>query len=150
MTSFEEILNRPSGEIKTPQPLPVGTYHCLVDGPPAPEESSQKRTPCRTYKFKILSPQGDVDAKEAAEQQVVGKTITGQGAGASFYITEDSAYRYREFLRDHLGIEDADGKKPLKEMEAEAPGKQLLVKIKHDISPDGKRRYHKIDSTMHV
>lgn len=150
MASFEELLNRPSANIEAPKPYPVGTYHCLVDGPPTPEESSQKKTPCRTYKFKIMAPMGDVDAGQAAEAQVVGKTITGQGAGAAFYLTEESLFRYKEFLIDHLGIGDSDGAKTLKELEAEAPGKQVLVKLRHEISQDGKRVFHRIDSTMHV
>lgn len=150
MPSFEDILKRPASDIKPPVPLPAGTYHCMVDGPPAPEESAQKKTPCRTYKFKILSIMDDVDAREAAEQQVVGKIITGQGAGAAFYITEESVWRYKEFLQDHLGIENPDETKSLGELEAEAPGKQVLVKIRHEISQDAKRVFHRIDSTMHV
>lgn len=149
MASFEEILKRPTTEHKAPQPLPVGTYHCIIDGPPSYEESSQKKTPCRVYKFKIMAPMGDVDAKAAADQQVVGKIITGQGPGAAFYITEESVFRYRDFLVDHLGIEE-DGKKSIEEMETEAPGRQVLVKLKHDISQDGKRVFHRIESTMHV
>jgi len=150
MANFEELLNRKSSEIKPPQPYPVGTYHCLVDGPPTPEESSQKKTPCRTYKFKIMAPMGDVDAGQAAEAQVVGKLITGQGAGAAFYLTEESLYRYKEFLVDHLGISDDGGEKGVRELEAEAPGKQVLVKLRHEISQDGKRVFHRIDSTMKV
>lgn len=150
MASFEEILKRPTSEIKAPQPLPVGTYHCIVEGPPSKEESSQKKTPCLVYKFKIIAPMEDVDARQAAEQQVVGKIITGQMAGAAFYITDDSAYRYVEFLVDHLGIDNDGGRKGLEELQAEAPGKQVKVQIKHDISQDGKRVFHRINSTMHV
>jgi hypothetical protein len=148
--NFEEILKRPTKDISMPQPLPVGTYHCIVDGPPTHEESSLKKTPCRVYKFKIMAPMGDVNAKEAAEQQVVGKIIGGQYSGAAFYITEESAFRYVEFLEDHLGIDNTDGTKSLEQLEAEAPGRQLLVKIKHEISQDGKRVFHRIESTMHV
>ena len=150
MASFEEILRRPSKEVKPPQPLPAGTYHCLVDGPPAQEESSQKKTPCRVYRFKILAPMEDVNAKEAAEHQVVGKTITGQAAFAAFYITEEMVWRYLDFLENHLGIENPGKEKSAEELEAEAPGRQVLVKIKHDISQDGKRVYHRVESTAHV
>jgi hypothetical protein len=148
MANFQDILNKPAADIKAPPAYPVGTYHCLVDGPPAQEESSQKKTPCRVYKFKILSPMGDVDQAAATEQQIVGKLITGQGAGAAFYLTEDAAWRYKEFLVDHLGIEE--GSKTLLQLEAEAPGRQCLVKLKHEISQDGKRVFHRIESTAHV
>ena len=150
MASFEEILKRPTKDIKMPQPLPIGTYHCLVEGPPTHEESSLKKTPCRVYKFKIVAPMGDVNAKEAAEAQVVGKVIGGQYSGAAFYITDEATWRYVEFLEDHLGLENPNGEKTIEELEAEVPGKQLLIKIKHDLSQDGKRVFHRIESTMHV
>jgi len=153
MASFEEILNRPSTEIKQPPAYPTGTYHCLVDGPPAAEESSQKKTPCRTYRYKIIAPMAGVDMAAYTEQQLQGKSIAGQMTGTAFYITEEAAFRYKEFLIDHLGIPEMNGSgqaKTLKELEAEAPGKQLLVKLRHELSTDGKRVYHKVDSTAHV
>lgn len=143
MANFEDILNKPASDVKPPPAYPIGTYLCLVDGPPLREESSQKKTPCRTYRFKIMSPMPDVNATEAAEQQIVGKMIQGQGAGTAFYITEDALWRYKEFLSDCLGIEE--GTKSIREMEAEAPGRQVLVKLIHQMSQDGKRNYHKVD-----
>ena len=92
----------------------------------------------------------DVNAQAAAEQQVVGKVIGGQYANAAFYITEEQIYRYAEFLEDHLGIDNPGKEKSCEEMEAEVQGRQLLVKLKHDISQDGKRVFHRVESTMHV
>ena len=149
MASFEEILRRPTKEIKPPQPLPAGTYHCMIEGPPTHEETSKQKIPCRVYKYKILRPMEDVDSRAAAEQQVVGKVIGGQYIQA-FYITEESINRYKEFLEDHLGIENPGGEKSIEELEAEAPGRQLLIKLKHDIGQDGKRVFIKVESTMHV
>lgn len=143
MASFEDILNKPASEIKSPPAYPVGTYHCLVDGPPTPGKSSQKQTDFLGYKFKILSPMGDVDAAAAAEQQIIGKIISSE-----FYITEAAAWRLKEMLVEHLGIEE--GNKSLKELIAESPGKQVLVKLRHEISQDGKRVFHRLDSTAHV
>lgn len=153
MANFNDILNKKSSDIKPPPAYPVGTYHCLVDGPPLQEESSQKKTPCRTYKYKILSPQGDVDQVAATEQQIVGKLIQGQMSGTSFYLTEAAENMYKEFLVNTLGIDPKEGtpeEKTLLQMEAEAPGKQLLVKLKHEISQDGKRVFHRVESTAHV
>ena len=148
MASFEEILKRKSSDIKPPEAYPVGTYHCLVDGPPTPGKSSQKQTDFLKYKFKILSVMQDVDAAKAAEQQVVGKMIE-----SDFYITDAAVWRLKEMLVDHLGIEDKAGtpqEKDLMEMVAESPGRQVLVKLKHEISQDGKRVFHRLDSTAHV
>lgn len=142
MASFEDILNRPASEIKPPEAYPVGTYHCLVDGPPAPGKSSQKQTDLLQFKFKILSPMQDVDALKAAEMQIVGKTITGD-----YYITDGATWRLKEML-EHCEISEEG--KSLKQMIAEAPGKQLLVKLRHEASQDGKRVFHRIDSTAHV
>lgn len=145
MASFEEIMNKPASEIKAPQAYPPGTYHCLVDGPPTVGESARQNK-FWTFKFKILEAQKDVDAHAAAEQQVVGKIIN-----ADYYVTDAAAYRMIEMLTDHLGIDKgpAPGKSPT-ELLAEAPGKQLLVNLVHDVSQDGKRTYHKVKSTAHV
>ena len=128
-TSFEEIMNRKSGDIKPPPALPAGSYHCMVDGLPEKQESTQKKTPCKVYKFKIIGPGPDVNPQELAgvEGGVQGKVLTGQAVGAAFYITEGTDWRYKEFLVDALGIEEQNGAgedKTLLEMEAEVAGRQ--------------------------
>lgn len=148
MASFEEILNRKSSELKPPQAFPVGSYHCLIDGPLTPGKSSQKQTDFLQVKFKILNIKDDVDAAEAAEQQVIGKTIT-----SDYYITDTAAYRLREMLVNDCGIQDDEGtpeEKGLKELVSLAPGNQVIVKLKHELSQDGKRVFHRVESTAHV
>jgi len=143
MPAFEDILNMRSADIKAPSAYPVGTYHCLIDGPGTKGQSSQKKTDLLTFKFKILSPMSDVDAAQAAEQQIVGKFIVND-----YYITDAAVWRLKEMLVEHLGIEEED--KSFLQLLAEAPGKQLLVKLKHEISQDGKRVFHRVESTAHV
>lgn len=149
MASFEEILKRKASEVKPPQAYPVGTYHCLVDGPPTPGKSSQKQTDFLQYKFKILSPMQDVDQAAYVEQQIAGKLIS-----ADYYITDAAVWRLKEMLVDHLGIDPgAEGsaqEKEITELIAESLGKQLLVKLKHELSQDGKRVFHRVESTAHV
>lgn len=148
MANFEEILNKKASEIKAPPAYPVGTYHCLVDGPPTPGKSSQKQTDFLQFKFKILAPMADVDARAAAEQQIVGKLITGD-----YYITDTATWRTKDMLIDcgiDPGEEGTPTEKSLKEMIAESPGRQILVKLRHETSQDGKRVFHRIDSTAHV
>ena len=147
MPSFEEILKMPSGEIKSPQAIPHGTYHCLVEGPPRHDKSSQKQTDFLEFKFRILSAGKDVDAAQAAEQQVVGKYLLQQ-----YYFPSDGQlpWRLREFLVDNLGLDDEDGAKPLEQLIHEAPGQQVLVKVRHELAQDGKRVFHRVDSTAHV
>jgi len=141
--SFEEIMRRPASEFKPPEAFPVGTYHCLVDGPPEAGKSSQKGTDYLRFKFKILKPYKGVDEVLAAELQVVGKQIQND-----YYITEGATYRLTDLLKDDLGIE-VEGK-PMDQAVAEAPGKQLLVTLKHELSQDGKRTFHRVASTSHV
>ena len=143
MPSFEEILKMPGSEIKPPQAYPVGTWHCLVDGPPTLGKSSQKGTDYLQFKFKILAPFKDVNPEEAVEQQTVGKTIT-----ENYYVTTDGQLPWR--LTEMLGNCGIDDTMSLQEMLAEAPGKQILVTLRHEASPDGKRVFHRIASTAHV
>jgi hypothetical protein len=145
MPSFEEILNMPASEIKAPQAFPVGTYHCIVDGVPEAGKSSQKGTDYLRFKFKILSAQPDVNAAEALEAQVQNKFIY-----SDYYIVDTAVWRLTELL-EILGISVGEKEsRSIKEMLAEVPGKQLLVKLKHELSPDGKRKYHRVDSTAAV
>ena len=92
--SFEEILDRPASEIKAPVPAPVGSYHCVVDGPPEPGKSSQKQTNFLRFKYKFVAPMDNVDKRAVAEQQTIGKTINHE-----FYVTENEttqSYQYRD------------------------------------------------------
>lgn len=144
MANFEEILSRPASENRPPEAYPAGRYHCIVDGPPEQGKSSQKQTDYLRFKFKIINPDRGVDARKATEMQLQGKIITND-----YYITDGAAYRLNDFFTS-IGIENPDGSRSAKEMLMEAPGKQLYVTLKHDISPDGKRVYHKVESTEAV
>jgi len=141
--SFEEILNKPASEIKSPPAYPVGTYHCLVNGPLEHVKSSQKQTDGYRIKFKILSPREDVDQKTYTEQ-----ALSGQDIIEDYWITEKSAWRLKELLTDHLGIDETN--KKFLELLAEAPGKQVYVKLKHEVTQDGKRTRHVVESTARV
>jgi limonene-1,2-epoxide hydrolase len=82
--------------------------------------------------------------EQAAEAQVVGKTIQ-----ADFYVTDGATWRLKEML-ENCGISETNGSgqtKSLREMISEAPGKQLFVKLRHELSQDGKRVFHRLDST---
>lgn len=141
MPSFEELLNKPASEVERPKPLPVGTYHCLVDGPPEPV-TAKTGTQGLRFTFKVIRPLEDVDAALAAEQQVVGKTVRD-----TYWITEESLYRLTDML-EHLGLDKNGG--TIKELVSYAPGKQLLMRIKHQASQDGTTVYANVDSTAAV
>jgi hypothetical protein len=148
MPNFSSILDRKASTIEEPKPFPVGTYLVLLQGQPIRGESSQKKTEYWDFPSKILQPQSDVSQEEIEKfGGVQGKELKGRG-GLRFYITEESAYRMKEFLTEHLGIDE--GEKTMREMLAEAPGKQVYVTISHQPSDDGKRIYSQVVSTARV
>jgi len=153
MPNFSSILDRKASEIEEPKPFPVGTYLVLLQGQPQRGESSQKKTEFWDFPAKVLQPQGDVSQSEIeAFGGVQGKDLKGNG-GLRYYVTEESAYRLKEFLLDHLGISESGSngaEKTMREMMAEAPGKQVYVTIAHQPSDDGRRIYSRVASTARV
>jgi hypothetical protein len=101
-----------------------------------------KQTDYLRFKYKIHQAQEDVDQRAAVEQQVVGKFLT-----QDFYVTDNMITQniLKEFLIDTLGI-DPEGKS-LEQMISESRNRQLIVEVKLDISPDGKRSFHRVNST---
>lgn len=144
MPSFEEILNKQADSIEAPKPYPVGTYLCLVDGLPQTAEIGKNKTPAVVFQLKIAQPQTDVDQSALAEFGV----IAGKSLRHTLYATEESVYRLKAFLADSLGIE-ASGRS-LKEMIADAPGKQVLATVRNKPSDDGQRIFSEIANTARV
>jgi len=148
MPNFSSILDRKASEIEEPKPIPVGTYLVLLQGQAVRGESTVKKTEYWDFPAKILQPQSDVSQAEIERfGGVQGKDLRGNG-GLRYYVTEESAYRLKEFLVDHLGISDEG--KTIREMMAEAPGKQVYVTISHQPSDDGKRVYSRVAQTARV
>jgi hypothetical protein len=143
MASFEELMKMPATEIKAPQAYPPGSYHVLVEGPPTHGKSSKIQTDFWEFKFKILSPLKDVDQQAYTEQQVQGKTVTAQ-----YYVTENAVWRLNDLLKN-CGI-DPKGKN-LEQMLAEAPGKSVIIKLRHEPAQDGSNRvFHRVADSAHV
>jgi hypothetical protein len=130
MSTFQDILNRPSSEIERPKPLPPGTYLFLVEGQPRFDKSSKKQTDFVEFTCRILQPGDDVD--KAALAEVPGGTAIGKQMKLTFYLTEDAIFRLVNkdgtgFL-NHLGI---DLGPPLGQLISEAPGRQFFGSVKH-------------------
>lgn len=143
---FASVLNKPTSEIKEPQAYPVGSYLCIVDGQPTFGESSQKKTPYAELAYKIIQPHSEIDLTNVGPEGIQGKIIKGQST--RFYLTESAVFMLVNHLQDDLGI-DKTGKTPA-EMLAEAPGKQVIVHLKHTPSQDGKRMYHEVSGYAKV
>lgn len=143
---FSSILDRPSGEIKRPPPMPTGTYVWVVKGLPRLDKSTQKQTDFAEFTVAPTAPLDDVDLE--ALQEVGG--LAGKQTTLTFYITEKSAYRLTEFIVDDLKIDNDDGKGgtvPTRALLDQTPNASFLGHVKHTPSRDGKGVYWEIDQT---
>lgn len=133
MTSFTDILNKPAEQIEKPKQRPPGTYLCVVNGPHKQKEVNDK--PVVTLAYKAMQAQDDVDQEALAAAGGVGNTFT-----QDFFLTtndgNDNSWGLVNTLENHLGI-DKTGK-TLAQMLAEAPGKQVLVNVAHEMYVDKK------------
>jgi len=131
MANFTDILNKPAESIEKPKPRPPGTYLCIVNGPHKMKEVNDK--PVVSISFKTMQAQDDVDQALLAESGGVGNTVV-QDYFLQTNDGNDNSWGLLQFLENHLGIEKAG--KTLSQMLAEAPGKQVLVNLKHEIYTD--------------
>lgn len=133
MANFTDVLNRPAESIEKPKQRPPGTYLCIVNGPHKQKEVNDK--PVVSIAFKAMQAQEDVDQAELAAAGGVGNTFT-----QDFFLTtndgNDNSWGLLNFLESHLGIEKTG--KSLAQMLAEAPGKQVLVNVVHEMYVDKK------------
>ena len=142
--TFESVLDMPASEIERPKPLPVGSYVCVVQGQPRIDKSAKKQTEFSEFTLKILEALDDVDSD--AIEALGG--VQGKILKVTFYHTENSIYRLKEFLQ-HLGI-DMDEGESLRQAMAEAAGKQVTAYVVHEASQDGETVYAKVKNTAPV
>ena len=142
MATFESILDKPSSAIERPKPLPTGTYICIVKGMPRYDKSSQKQTPFVEFTLQPTTACDDVDADDLeAMGGFVNKTIK-----ATYYLTEDSAWRLKDFL-GHCQVEESG---TLRQMCEHTAGCEVYATIKHEASNDGQSVFAKLGSTAAV
>lgn len=154
--TFSSVLDMPASDIERPKPAPVGSYICVVQGQPRIDKSAKKQTEFSEYNLKVLEPLDDVDV-DALETYLTNKDgtkrrITDQSFKVTFYHTESSIYRLKEFL-EHCGIDmdeaESEGTS-LRQLIAESPGKQVVAHVFHEASQDGETVYAKVKNTTAV
>jgi hypothetical protein len=129
----------PSTEIKFPK-LPVGSYVGIVKGMPRYDKSTKKQTPFVEFQIQLTEAMDDVDPDELEAFGPFGeKTIP----LTFYYETEGGFNRLKAFL-NNCGIEDFSN---LRVGIEEAPGRTIVVEIKHEPSADGQSIYARIDGT---
>lgn len=141
--TFGAILDKPSNEIERPKPLPVGSYLCVIAGLPKMDKSTKKQTEYVEFTANILQALDDVDKEELdAVGGIQGKQVT-----LTFYLTEKSAYRLKEFMIEDLQIDEMDTLRPMLD---QTQGRQFVANIVHEPSNDGKTVFSNVGSTAPV
>lgn len=148
--SFSSILDTPATDAVRPPAMPVGHYLAQIKGFPTKGTSPKKGTPYIEYTVEFLQPFEDADGNIDidAEQLEAFGDVRGKTMRYTFYVTEGSAYRHREFLENTLGI-DLSGKSHW-EGAQEAMSQQLVVQVKQTPTNDGKGFFSEIASTAAV
>jgi hypothetical protein len=157
--TITDILDMPSSSIERPKPPPQGTYVGQVVGQFREDKSTKKATRYHEYTLKLIKPATngedealdvDMDALEAFLTSASGevKELSSRTLRHTLYITPDAMWRYKEFL-DHLGIPEEEDGEELSTLQRAgmAPGRFVLVHIKHTPSTDGMSTYANIDKT---
>lgn len=142
MANFQDILNKPIDDIKAPSALPTGTYLCIIDGPAEIGPIGKKETPAAVINFKPVQPQADVD-QQLLQTALDGSSLTDKKIRFTLWLTDDSAYRAKQFLIDHLAIP----KDSLGVMLSNVQGKQVLVNIGHRTDGNPPQVYMDVRST---
>lgn len=142
--SFGSILDRAPSEIEKPKPLPQGSYITQIVGQPRFDKSTKKQTEFVEFTHKLLSAGDDVDADELkAIGGIKDKTMKN-----TFYLTEASVWRLKEFL-EHCGI-DMEAAESLRAGIEETPGVQVGLFIGHEASQDGTSIFARVGKTFVV
>ncbi len=142
--NFGSVLDKPTEEIKRPPALPMGTYVFVCKGLPRQDKSSKKQTEFVEFTVNPIQAQDDVDADALKEFTDAFGGIQDKVQKLTFYLTDNSIYRLKEFMIDDLKIEEEETLRPMLE---KTVGAQFLGQIKHTPSDDGKGVYANIAST---
>jgi hypothetical protein len=150
--TFGSILDKPATDIERPKPLPPGTYHCVVEGQYREGTSAKKGTEFIEYSLKPIAALDDVDEGDlnASLKSANGsvKALSDKRLRLTFYLTDDSLYRLKDFLGNDLQIEL--GKKHIRQLIGEAQNRQVLAQVKHVPSDDGQSVFANIAKTAPV
>lgn len=130
MPDFTEVLNKPAEEIEKPKPKPTGTYQAVVQGMPQQNTRTiqNEEVNILSFSLKAIAAYGeDVDQEALAAAADIS---TWPPFRREFWLNgEQGVYGLKQFLENTLDIDPK--KKTLSQMCAEAPGKQLLMTLKH-------------------
>jgi hypothetical protein len=131
MPDFTSILGKKAVDVEKPKPKPTGTYLATISGMPKQKTIAVQGEDRAILSFscKLTAPHSDVD-EEALADPKIGEVSSWPPFNRDIWIdTPEGEFALRQFLTNTLGIEP--GKMTLGQMAAQAPGRQLLVTLKH-------------------
>lgn len=146
--NFASILDAPASDISRPKPLPVGTYLAIVEGLPRYDKSTKKGTDFVEFALRIAAAADDVDQEELEEVGLTLKDGTPRSMKATYYLTEDAAWRLKKFLED-LGF-DFSTDLTLREACENAANREVYITVGHEPSQDGQAIFARITGTAKV
>ena len=144
MTTFTDILSKPSTEVERPKIVPRGTYVGIVQGQ-FKEFQAKSGTTGIEFSVALLQPHSDIDQNEFAAAFPNG--LNGRTVRHTVWVGEDGGFYLKEFLTKTLGLEEGPS---IGELLAQAPGRQLLVTMKHIPSTRGEHMISVPDSVAAV
>jgi len=139
--NFASILDEAPTEVSAPQPLPQGTYICIVKGVTY-DKTTKKGTDYAEFTLQPIAAENDVDPQELKDTGgLEGKTIR-----ATFYLTEDAIYRLDEF-HTHCGLDLADVASRKTRNDA-VINSEVRAFVKHETSQDGSRIFARFNRSL--
>lgn len=139
---FSAILNKKVNEVEAPASFPAGSYNMVVLGYTT-GTSQKKNTPYIEFEFGVQSPNEDVDMDEYNKI----KNPAERHLKTQFYITEESLFRLKDFLKA-CGI-DVECDRTLNELLPEATGTTVVGIIKKELAQDGSgKEYTRLNSFL--
>ena len=149
-TTFASILDAPATDSVRPPAMPAGSYLAMVKGLPRRDKSSKKGTDFIEYTLAFITALQGEDGPLDVDPQALEEfgEVQGKEMKLTFYMTENSAYRHREFCENDLQM-DCEGKSHW-ELAQEAPGHQVVVHVRQKPREDGKGLFSEIASTAPV
>ncbi len=126
MSTFSSVLDAPLEKASPPKLLPVGSYLCQITGQPKfTAEVGKNKNPVVEYELTVASAMDDVDREQLAEAG----DIRGKKLRATWWLTEDALYRYKDWCTNVLGM-DISGKS-VREILPGPIGHQIIAHVGH-------------------
>lgn len=144
MVDFRSILSTPMASVEAPKPPPVGTYQLKLGQYKQGTTQGESKTPYIEIPVTYVSPCDDVDTEQFEEFGGMAKLAKSKNK-ITFYLTEDSIFRLKNFLENTLQIDTSS--MTLQEAIAGINGAVCLGYVKHELSKkDGQTIFATIDA----